>query len=198
MTCLLLAAPLCLLLSGAAPAAAPAPGATSAATTPASPVPATPASPSMLSARLLDPSAAWRGARWGMTVAEVLQAFPNEAIRLEPAERLADGKVIAAGIESHAIGELSFRVRFLFEGGRLALVSLKNLPSRLAVGGDYDALSQRLAAETGQPGEERPRDSSFDYREVRFAAGGTALDLKFLEGALVLLFHPLQGGPGER
>lgn len=173
-----LVAPLCLLLATRAGPAAPD-------NAPAGAAPA--ASPA---AGLLDPSAAWRGARWGMTVAEVLEAFPGEARRLEPAEQLADGKVIAAGIESHAIGALGFRVRFLFEGGRLALVSLKSLPARLAEGRDYDALRQRLAAESGQPGEERPLDGSFDYREVRFAAGATAVDLKFLQGTLVLLFHP--------
>ena len=174
----LLAAPLCLLLVAGASPAAPASA-------------AAPAGSSRAPAeRLLDPAAAWRAARWGMSVEEVLKAFPGQARRLDPPQKLADGKVVAVELQGIALGGLTLRAHFLFEGGRLALVSLKNLPARLAEGSDYDAVRARLAQETGQPGEERSQDVSVDFREVRFSAGGTAVDVKYLPGALVLLYHP--------
>lgn len=169
----LLAAPLALLLAAA----------------PATPPGATAAPPAAAAARLLDPAAAWRDARWGMTADEVLKAVP-QARRLDPASRLADGKVVAVELAPLAQDGLDWRVHFVFEDGRLALVSLKNLPARLATSADYDAVRARLARETGAPGEDRSADVTVDYREVRFAAGGTAVDVKFLQGALVLLYHP--------
>lgn len=176
MTSLLLAAPLCLLLSGAEAPAAPA-AAPSAAASP-------------LAAPLLDAASAWRTARWGMTAEEVVRAFPGQARKLAPEQRLADGKVVAVGIDAVAVDGLTYRVHFLFEGGKLALVSLKSLPAKLAAGSDYEALRARLAKETGQPGQERPPEGTVDYREIRFAAGGTAVDVKYLDGTLVLLYHP--------
>jgi hypothetical protein len=125
-----------------------------------------------------------------MTVEQVLKAFPGQAQRLKPEQKLADGKVVAVELLGIDLGGLTYRAHFLFEGGKLVLVSLKNLPAKLAEGGDYDALRTRLAQETGQPGQERPPDGTFDYRETRFVAGGTAVDVKYLQGALVLLYHP--------
>lgn len=167
MTSTLLAASLHLLLA-AAPAAPPAPEATP----------------------LLLATAAFRSAGWGMSVDEVVKAFPGQARRVDPPQRLADGKEIAAAIDAVAIGGLSFRAHFLFEGGKLALVSLKTPSTRAAALADFDALRARLARETGQPGEDRPLEATFQYREARFTAGATAVDLKFLQGALVLLYHP--------
>ena len=181
MSATLLAAELCLLL-----ATAPAPA------TPAT-LPSAPAAPSASAERLLDATAAWRAARWGMTVDEVLKAFPGQTKAIQPEQRLADGKVVAVGIERVELLGLAFRAHFLFEAGKLALVSLKTLPARAAQGSDYEALRARLAAETGQAGEERPLDATVDYREVRFSAGVSAVDVKFLQGALVLLYHPAGG-----
>lgn len=182
MTSTRLAARLCLLL-----AAAPSPATAAPARDPASP--AGPAA----TERLLDATAAWRAARWGMSEEAVLKAFPGQAKRLDPAQRLADGKVVAVGIEAVEVGGLAFRVHFLFEEGKLALVSLKTPASKVAAGSDYDALKARLARETGQAGVERPLDATVDYREVRFSAGVSAIDVKFLQGALVLLYHPSAG-----
>lgn len=165
-------------------------GAPAAAATPAAPGGPTAA---RAATRLLEPAAAWRGVRWGATLDEVLRAFPGEVARLRPEERLADGAVVAAGIEAHPVGPLTYRVRFLFREGRLALVSLKSLPGRPAGGDDYEALKGRLAAETGRSGQERAPEAQVDYREVRFSAGLTAVDVKYLPGTLVLLYHPSGG-----
>jgi hypothetical protein len=180
MSSLARALPLVLALAAAGPAAA--------AETPPGPGPA-PASEPAPAGRLLAPDAAWRGARWGMAVDAVLAAVPG-ARRLEPPVRLADGRVVEAELSPVALGGLEFRAHFVFQDGKLARVSLKNLPSSRAAGKDFDALRARLAGEAGQPGEERPRATSIDLREIRFTRGGTAVDLKFLEGAVVLLYHP--------
>lgn len=182
-TTLRLPCALLLLLSGAARAAEPAAPAAPA-SAPSAAAPALPAAP------LLNGASAWRAARWGMTVEQVLQAFLGEASRLEPEEKLADGKVVAAGIDRYDVGGIPCRVRFLFEGGKLALVSLKSAADRFVEPASYEALERRLAAEAG-PGEVTPREASFDMRQSRFKAGGTALDLKYLQGTLVLLYHPL-------
>src|SRR5512142_2089327 len=67
----------------------------------------------------------WRKARWGMTVEEVLKAFPGEAKRLDPELKLKDGNVVAAGIDGYSVASRAFDVRFVFEGGKLAIVSLR-------------------------------------------------------------------------
>lgn len=180
MTSLLLTAPICLLLAGAEPTAAPA-------------TPAAPATVLLPTAPLLDPAAAWRTARWGMTAAEVVKAFPGQARKLEKEQRLADGKVIAVAIDSVDVGGIACRAHFLFEGGKLALVSLKNLPTSVPAKADYDAVRARLAGEGALVGEERVIDSAYDVREVRYAAGGTAVDVKYMKGTLVLLYHPAGG-----
>jgi hypothetical protein len=153
--------------------------------------PAAPAAaPVLQSAPLLNGAAAWRSARWGMTTEEVLKAFVGEAVRLDPEEKLADGKVVAVGIERYDVGGVPCRVRFLFEGGKLVLVSLKSAADRFVEPASYEALERRLVAEAGR-GEVTPKETSFDMRQSRFKAGGTALDLKYLQGTLVLLYHPL-------
>jgi hypothetical protein len=127
------------------------------------------------------------------TVAEVVKAFPGQAKKLEKEQRLADGKVIAVAIDTVDVGGTAFRVHFLFEGGKLALVSLKSLQGTIPTKGDYDAVRARLAAEGTLVGEERVMDSVYDVREVRYAAGGTAVDVKYMKGTLVLLYHPAGG-----
>ncbi len=151
--------------------------------------PAAPAAPVLQSAPLLNGAAAWRSARWGMTVEEVLKAFVGEAARIDPEEKLADGKVVAVGIERFDVGGVPCRVRFLFEGGKLVLVSLKSAADRFVEPATYEALERRLGAEAGR-GEVTPKETSFDMRQSRFKAGGTALDLKYLQGTMVLLYHP--------
>ncbi|MBK9518600.1 MAG: hypothetical protein IPO09_14860 [Anaeromyxobacter sp.] len=180
---------LCALLPLAAGAARAAePVAPPAATAPA-PTAAPADGPILPLAPLLNGAAAWRAARWGMTPDQVLKAFVGEAVRLDPEEKLADGKVIAVGIERHDLGGLAFRVRFLFEGGTLALVSLRTPASTFAEPAAFEALEKRLAAEAG-PGEVTPKESSFDMRQTRFRSGQTAVDLKYLQGTVVLLYHP--------
>jgi hypothetical protein len=128
-----------------------------------------------------------------MTVEEVLRAFPGEARRLDPAERLADGNVVAAAIERFEVASTSFRVRFVFEGGKLALVSLRTPPDEYAAPEAFERLERHLAATFGAAGEVSRDDSFIDLRQTRWKLARGAVDLKYIPGVLVILHHR---GPG--
>jgi hypothetical protein len=132
----------------------------------------------------------WRAARWGMTVEEVLAAFQGEARALEPPLNLADGNVVAAGIERFDVGGHPFRVRFVFEAGRLALVSLRTPPESPARAEAYVELQRLLAELLGGPGEATADDAFIDMRQTRWKAGRSAIDLNYVPGVVVILYHP--------
>jgi hypothetical protein len=144
-----------------------------------------------------DGAAAWRAARFGMTVDEVLRAFPGEAARLDPPLVLADGNVVAVGIDGYALGADRFEVRFVFQAGRLALVSLRSPPRTYAPPDRYAALAARLAAALGHPGEETRDDALIDVRQRRWELGATRVDLKYVPGTVVILYSP-GDEPGSR
>ncbi len=132
----------------------------------------------------------WRGARWGMTVDEVLKAFPGEAKRLSPELKLADGNVVAAGIDDWAIGTRSFRVRFVFEAGKLALVSLRTPENRPAGPEAFAELEKALGEELGPPLSRDADSALVDMRQTRWSAGHSTVDLKYIPGVVVILYHP--------
>lgn len=150
-----------------------------------------------------DDPPAWRAARWGMTVEDVLAAFPGEAVRLEQPVPLADGHVVAAGIDGFSLGPDRFQVRFVFEDGRLALVSLRTPERAYAPADRYAAVGALLARELGRPGEEARDDALVDLRQRRWEVGATRIDLKYLPGVLVVLYSRRPGaedagGPAPR
>jgi hypothetical protein len=131
-------------------------------------------------------AAAWRAAR-----------FPGEAARLDPPVVLADGNVVAVGIDGVALGADRFEARFVFEAGRLALVSLRSPPRTYAPADRYAALATRLAAELGHPGVETRDDALIDVRQRRWELGATRVDLKYVPGTVVILYSP-GDEPGSR
>lgn len=144
------------------------------------------------SAAAEDASGQWRAARWGMTVEEVLKAFPGEAARVEPELKLADGNTVSAGIERHELGGHAFRVRFVFEGGKLALVSLLAGHEKYVGLEAFDALHKVLAERLGGPGESSKDDAFIDMRQVRWDRPRGRVDLKFIPGKLVILHSRLE------
>lgn len=175
----LLAAAL-LAASPAAPAPAPAPArAARAATTDA-----------------VDPSGEWRAARWGMTIDEVLQAFPGEARTMKPAINLADGAVVAVEIPGVDLAGQPMDARFVFEGGRLAIVSLRS-PQRSAVPDDvYQKLAGHLASRFGGPGEPMTEGFVGEMRQTTWRLPRGVAELKHVQGVLVLQYHPA-AAPGS-
>jgi hypothetical protein len=134
--------------------------------------------------------AAWGAARWGMSVDEVLRAFPGEAVKLDPEERLSDGNVVAVGIERRAVAGQAFRVRFVFEKGQLALVSLRTLPQGYAEPEVYERMEAHLSETLGPP-VARDRDDNFiDLRQTRWRLPDAGVDLKYIPGVVVVLYHP--------
>jgi hypothetical protein len=121
----------------------------------------------------------WRSARWGMSVDEVLAAFRSEAVRIDPEQRLEDGNVVAAGIESRTIAGVPFRVRFVFSAGKLALVSLRTPEAEPATFETYGRVRSALASELGWPGASTKDDNFVDLRQTRWQLGRTAVDLKY-------------------
>ncbi len=138
----------------------------------------------------------WRAARWGMTQDEVLAAFPGEASRLEGAVKLADGNTVAVGIEKHAIGGTDFRVRFVFDpAGKLALVSLRTDPKTYAKPEVFLAARKALEQRLGAPGAESSDDNFVDLRQVTWWTPRDRVDLKHVNGTVVVLYSPTDGGP---
>ncbi|HET8724625.1 MAG TPA: hypothetical protein VFM53_10525 [Anaeromyxobacteraceae bacterium] len=196
MTSTVLSASLALLLAtdpapaGSVPAtAAPA---TSPRTLPASggagagdkPAPAPPEPPSFLA------PPAWRAARWGMTPAEVVAAFPGEAFLQTPPLALPDGNVVGAGIDGQTWEGLKVNVRFVFSNGRLALVSLRTEQNRYVDAETYAALCDRLRAHWGAPLEESKDDAFVDMRQVRWTRGPDRVDVKYIPGVIAVVHYP--------
>jgi hypothetical protein len=136
------------------------------------------------------PGSAWRGARWGMSVAEVLAAFPGEATRLDPEEKLSDGRVVAVGIERHVLAGQAFRVRFVFAAGKLELVSLRTPASTYAQPALFEEVQAQLAAALGTPDQQDRDDNFIDLRQARWLAPGLGVDVKYIPGVVVVLYHP--------
>ncbi len=138
----------------------------------------------------------WRAARWGMTRDEVLYAFPGEAKPLEAPQKLADGNVVAVGIEKAAIGATDFRVRFVFDpAGRLVLVSLRTDPKTYAKPEVFHATRRELVARLGAPGAESSDDNFVDLRQASWWTRRDRIDLKYVDGTVVVLYSPTDGGP---
>lgn len=138
----------------------------------------------------VDAGGAWRGARWGMTVDEVLKAFPGEATRLDPEVKLADGSVVAAGIEVHLIASHTLRVRFVFEGGKLSLVSLRTPPDSYAGPEVYAEVEKALEERFGRPLETTSDKEFIDMRQTRWIAGSSGVDLKYIPGVVAIVHYP--------
>jgi hypothetical protein len=133
---------------------------------------------------------AWKGARWGMTPAEVLAAFPGQAFRVEPEVRLEDGNTVTVGIDALAFEGLTFRVRFLFEKGKLALVSLRTEPDKYVDASAYEKLRKALVDRWGSPVETANDDNFIDMRQTRWNRGANRADLKYIPGVVVLIHYP--------
>ncbi len=133
---------------------------------------------------------AWRAARWGMTPAEVVAAFPGEASLLSPPVTLPDGNVVSAGIDGYAWEGLKVNVRFVFTEGRLALVSLRTEQSRYVDAETFVALCDRLRKEWGAPLEESKDDAFVDMRQVRWTRGPDRVDVKYIPGVIAVVHYP--------
>jgi hypothetical protein len=133
---------------------------------------------------------AWRAARWRMTPAEVVAAFPGEARLLSPEVKLANGNVVAAGIDGYVFEGLTFDVRFVFADGKLAVVSLRTPAKMPADSAAYERLVASLVKRWGSPLEEVNDQSVVNQRLARWHRGASFVDLRYIPGVVAIVFYP--------
>lgn len=134
---------------------------------------------------------AWRSARWGMPVDQVLAAFPTEAVRVQanapdPSTRLS----ARVAIEHAAIGTRTYDVSFFFRGnGRLAAIKIAPDSGVQSATDVYRELADLLSREHGQP-------ASHDTRSPQPGALGEVTTWKTPESSITLSVDepPPQGG----
>lgn len=145
-----------------------------------------------------DGSPGWERLRWGMTAEEVLAALPGSA-PLDPPLRLADGNLVAVGIDRLEVASTAFRLRFVFDGQGLALVSLRTPPGRYAPGSAFDAVARHLQARWGPPAQATRDDQLVEMRQTRWRLESCTVDLEYIPGVVVILYHPAAArGPAAR
>lgn len=134
------------------------------------------------------PPAEWGASRWGMTLEQVLRAFPGEAKKLDPPIALADGNVVAAGIDAHVLAGTTFRVRFVFDGaGKLVIVSLRTSEKEYAKPELLAPLEEAIADRLG-PATSRGEDRELvEMRQVTWKGPTGRVDLKYIPGTIVVM-----------
>lgn len=108
--------------------------------------------------RASDAPGARGNARWGMTVDEVVAAFPGEAVRASPAEiEKGSGPV---RIDNCEIAGTHFQANFFFyRASRLTQITLGPSSKRDASRPLFDRLAKMLAEKHGQPTTDIPDQS---------------------------------------
>jgi hypothetical protein len=113
---------------------------TPATTQPAPPSAAPIATTTTTATTMPPPPSAWRGARWGMTKAEVLTAFPSEAQRLAQPANFGPpvGGSTDLAIPTYDINGMTFRVLFGFEANGLSHIRLSAVKPGAATCSDLE------------------------------------------------------------
>lgn len=94
----------------------------------------------------------WRAAKWGMTEAEVLSAFPGEVERLKKPERLVNGPNCTLGIPTYRIQSMEYGVMFGFdEQGGLSLVRIAPSDEGVPHLAAFGVLENLLTEKYGKP-----------------------------------------------
>ena len=106
---------------------------------------------------LPSPPAAWKAARWGMSRAEVLKAFPGQAQKLSPAIDFGPPSPGPSdlGIPSFEDGGLTYRVLFGFPSERLGRIQLSAAKPGSSACGDVEK-----AVAAAHPGSSPERTST--------------------------------------
>ena len=130
--------------------------------TPEAPPSAAPATTTTTTAP--SPPPVWRAARWGMTKAEVLAAFPGEAQKLEQPASFGPqaGGASDVAIPAYEIDGMKFRVLFGFESDALNRVQLSAIKAADTTCSDLEKLltekhsapSERTRTQTTLRGEQ--------------------------------------------
>ncbi|MBU1275400.1 MAG: hypothetical protein KJ720_08490 [Proteobacteria bacterium] len=93
----------------------------------------------------------WRGAKFGMTEAELIKAFPGEIQTLSQVETFDHGKYAKLGIPNLKIGIYTYEVRFIMDGGSNKLTMINIYSNGSECSARYDDLRNKLEAKYGSP-----------------------------------------------
>jgi hypothetical protein len=128
------------LVAAALMACGPKEQASTPATTQPAPPSAAPIATTTTTTTVPPPPSAWRGARWGMTKAEVLTAFPSEAQRLAQPANFGPpvGGSTDVAIPAYDINGMTFRVLFGFEANGLGHIRLSAVKPGAATCSDIE------------------------------------------------------------
>jgi hypothetical protein len=151
---------------------------------------ARPAEPTSPAAARHAGAEAWGAARFGMTPDEVVAALRGEAFRVTPEVKLPDGNVVAVGIDGQVLEGLKVNVRFVFQEGKLALVSLRTPQGQYAEAAAYEAARKALLKRWGTPLESASDGNLIDIRQTRWDRGVSRVDLKYIPGVVAIVFYP--------
>jgi hypothetical protein len=114
------------------------------------------------------PPPVWRNAKWGMTAAEVLAAFPGEAERLAQPASFGQARPGWAdlAIPAYEADGAKFHVLFGFAAGALSRIQLAAAKPEAGVCEDVE---KRLTAEHGAPSSRQDTATSMRTQEIVWA-----------------------------
>ncbi len=98
-----------------------------------------------------DDAGVWRGAKFGMTEAELIKAFPGEIQTLSKVETFDHGKFAKLGIPSIRIGNYTYEARFIMDKGSNTLTMINIYSDGGECSSMYDDLRNKLEAKYGTP-----------------------------------------------
>lgn len=146
---------------------------------------------------------AWREARWGMTPAQVLKAFPGEAQAVPVTEDTPseEGKEVdLVIIPSVDVGGVTFEASFGFTKSKLSVLRLTaKLSDAAGLASGFEEVESLLRSKYGKPVSEARKDN---VPHVNWQTGGTSVSLAMMSldtiqsFILVVMYAPLK--PGKR
>lgn len=135
-------------------------------------------------ARAGDAPCAWRSARWGMTVDEVLAALPGEAVRASPDE-VAKGAA-PVRMEGCEIAGTKFQAQFFFyRNSRLTKIVFAPSSKRDAGRPLFDRIARMLAERHGPPKTDIDQDlglAGLRTAQRSWLAGGEEISVTYMYG----------------
>lgn len=150
--------------------------------------------------RASDARCAWQNARWGMTVDEVVAAFPGEAVLASPAE--IEKGAAPVRIDKCEIAGTNFQAKFFFyRASRLSMITFAPTSKGDASRPLFDRLAKMLTERYGQPTSDVP-DQSMGVADLRttqkeWAVADALIGLTYMYGGGDPFLQLVHGAPAR-